>query len=627
MLQAIRSRAGGIVVKGLFALLIISFGFWGVYTNSPENEKSPSTVIATVGEQTIRAEDLRAILEPTLQRLRTQLGTTIEKQQIKQFGIVDTLMGQLVDRSLLDQEAARLVLEVSDDVIRGAITANPAFRGADGRFDRNLFNQVLAMNRLSEDQLVARLRHDIPRTDILHAITAGVTAPRVVVDTLHRYRDERRIAEIVALPLSGAGDVGQPDDSDLAKFYETHPDLFRAPEYRGFRMASLSASDVEPGVEITDARLKREYDDRKDDFATPEQREVQQILSPSEDKAKEVEAVLAAGKDWREVATTIAGQDPTTIDLGLMKREEMPRVLADIAFELQLDQPSQPVKTPLGWHILRVVKIQPPANQSFAEVKPKLAADLAHEEAVDRLDKLGHKVDDALAGGMSLAEAAAKFGLKTTVVEATDIGGRNPDGNPVVLPVAAAEVLRLVFETNQTELSRVVSVEEGAIFVIYTDKVTPPRVKPLAEVKSKAVAAWQADRKRDAMTKQAEAIAASVKPDMPLAKVAGDRKLTATVSPPLLRRSDPANGVTPALIAKLFAAKTGDIVTAEDTNGAYVAVLKEIKPPEALTDAQAAQLSKELSGTVKLDVATEFTEALRNRFPVKLERQAIEQAY
>ena len=57
-------------------------------------------------------------------------------------------------------------------------------------------------------------------------------------------------------------------------------------------------------------KLKKEYDQRQDEFVLPERRDVQQILAPSEDKAKAAEAALAAGKDWKEVATTIAGQIP-----------------------------------------------------------------------------------------------------------------------------------------------------------------------------------------------------------------------------------------------------------------------------------------------------------------------------
>src|SRR4029078_181239 len=98
--------------------------------------------------------------------------------------------------------------------------------------------------------------------------------------------------------------------------------------------------------------------------------------SPSEEKAKEAEAALAAGKDWKEVATTIAGQDPETIDLGLLNRKEIPHELGDVAFELPLDKASDPIKTPLGWHILRVVKIEPADTQTVDHAKAAIGAEV-----------------------------------------------------------------------------------------------------------------------------------------------------------------------------------------------------------------------------------------------------------
>src|SRR5204862_219252 len=372
MLQAIRTRAGSIIVKVLFGLLIISFGFWGIYTRSDYFQgHSPETVIATVGDDNIRADDLQRVLQPTLERLRAQLGGAIDQQQIKQFGVVDNLLAQLIDRDLLDQEAARLRLEASDEVIRSAIYDNPAFRGPDGRFDRGLFNQVLIMNRLTEDQLIARLHRDLPRADLLQAITTGVTLPRPIVETLYRYRGEKRLADIVGFPAAGVKDVGQPSDADPAKFYEAHPDLFRPPEYRAFTVGSL-----------------------------------------------------------------------------------------------------------------------PPEH--------------AQQEGIDKLEKLGNKVDDALAGGMPLADAAAKFGLKLATVAAADSNGADPDGKPVALAAGKEEMLKTAFSTEQGDTSRVAQTQDGAIFALHVDKVTPPQVRPLAEVRDKAVAAWQAEHKRETVTKQAE---------------------------------------------------------------------------------------------------------------------------
>ena len=535
MLQAIRSRAGSLVVKVLFFLLILTFMAWGI--GDIFSNRSTDRVIATVGEQSIRAEELQTALRPALERLSARLGSAIDLQQAKKLGIVDEVLDELIERSLADQEAARLRLDISDEVIRNVVTDNPRFRTPDGRFDRTLFSAVLAQNRLSEEQFVAMMRRDIPRNDLFQALTAGVVAPQSMVDLLYRYRNEKRIAEIVALSMAEAGDVGQPSEAELTAFYDTHQDLFRTPEYREFTLASLTPQDIAQGIEIPEAKLKEEFDQRQDEYQLPEQREVQQILAPSEEKAKEAEAALAAGKDWQDVATTVAGQDPETIDLGLMRREEMPRVLSEIVFDLPLNKPSEPVKTPLGWHILRVVKIEPPVNQTFEQVKPKLEAELARGEAEDRIYKIANRVDDALASGAGLGDVAAKFGLTMTEVAAADLGGNDLEGKPVALPLPIDGVLKLVFATGSGQTSRVTEGPDGGIFAVRVSKITPSAVKPLAEVKDRAVAAWQAEKRREAMAKTTEELVAAVNPDHGLAAVAAERGFKAATSPPLPRHS------------------------------------------------------------------------------------------
>ncbi|MGA7259939.1 MAG: SurA N-terminal domain-containing protein [Stellaceae bacterium] len=625
MLQAIRSRAGSYVVKVLFALLILTFGIWGI--GDIFRSRTSDTVVATVGSQSIRAEELQTALRRALEQLSARFGSAIDPQQAKQLGLVDQTLGQLIDRSLIDQEAASMKLDVSDDLIRNVITANPSFRGSDGRFDRSLFGSVLAANNLTEDQYVALLRHDIPRNDLLHAVTAGAAAPQPVVDLLYRYRNEKRTADIVALPTTGAPDVGQPSEDELKAFYDKHPDLFRAPEYRGFTLVSLDPSDIAKDIEIPEAKLKEEYDQRQDELQIPERRDVEQVLSPTEEKAKEAEAALAAGKDWREVATTIAGQNPETIDLGLMRRDEMPSALGDVAFELPLNKPSEPVKTPLGWHILRVVKIEPPVTQTFDEAKPKLEADLAHQEAVDRIYKVANNVDDALAGGATLGDAAAKFELKTTTVEAVDDGGHDPQDKSVTLPVSASDVLKLAFATNEGQMSRVTETPDGAIFAVHVDKVIPSQVKPLDEVKDKAVVAWQADRRREIVAKEAEELAAAVTPGTRLATVAGEKGLKTTTSPPFTRHPDNDTAVPPPLVGKLFAAKPGEVVTASDATGSYVAQLDEVQRPENVSQTAAAGVSHELDTAQQVDLAEEFTRALRAHFPVEVHREVLDRYF
>ncbi|MGH7099227.1 MAG: peptidyl-prolyl cis-trans isomerase [Stellaceae bacterium] len=625
MLQSIRSRGASFMVKGLFAVLIATFVVWGIGDFRFGGSQGP--VVATVGSQEITAQDLQDALQPDLQRLSAQLGRVVDMKQAKKLGIVDAVLTQMIDRTLAQGETKRLRLDVSDAGIRSVILGNPSFRAANGSFDRTLFEEVLARNNMTESQLVERLRLAIPRADLYGALTAGAAAPHSLIDLVYRFQNEKRIAAIVALPDTGAGDVGTPGPAALDQFYKTHPNLFRAPEYRALTIASLVPDDIAKTFKTPEAQLKETYEEERGSFVITERRHVEQILAPTEAKAKAAEAALKAGKPWKEVATTIAGQDPATIDLGLVGPKDLPKALSDAAFALPLNKPSAPIQSPLGWHILRVTQIEPPKTETFAEAKPKLALAAGRRAAGGRIETIGNHVDDALAGGASLGATAKKFGLKTTRIAALDEHGIAPNGKPVTLPIDPNRVLKLAFAAEKGESSRVYHTEAGGIFVLRVDKITPPQVRPLADVKAQAIAAWQAEARKHKIAAEAKDLMAAVKAGTPLAAAAQQKGLKATVSPPLSRSGDQDDGVPQQLVAALFTAKPGAAVTTTDPSGATVAQLQKIVRAPAPKPADTKALSAQATQALKSDLAAEFTAALRRRDPVTIHHDVLDRLF
>ena len=215
-------------------------------------------------------------------------------------------------------------------------------------------------------------------------------------------------------------------------------------------------------------------------------------------------------------------------------------------------------------------------------------------EAVDRLYAVANHVDDAIAGGDDIGATAAKFGLKKTVVAAVDEHGRGQDGKPVALPVAAdrgAEA-RLCHrggphQPGHRNLRR-------RDFCAASRQDRAPFGAAAGRGKGQAIGGWQAEKRRDLVAKAATALAAAVGPGAKLAAVAAARGLKATTSPPFLRQSQEADGVPPALVAKLFAAKPGAVVTAADAAGSYVAQLTAVEGPPAAAKTATAGLSREM---------------------------------
>jgi peptidyl-prolyl cis-trans isomerase D len=159
MLQAIRSKAGSLVVKILFGLLIVSFGVWGIGDIFRERSAAETTV-ASVGDMKIQADELQLAVRREMDRMNRMMGGNFSTEQAKQIGLIDTVLDRIVAADLLDLEERRLNLLVDDQVVRDNIMANPAFHNSTGAFDRNLFTNILASNQLTEDRYVGLLRRD-----------------------------------------------------------------------------------------------------------------------------------------------------------------------------------------------------------------------------------------------------------------------------------------------------------------------------------------------------------------------------------------------------------------------------------------------------------------------------------
>lgn len=626
MLQAIRSRAGSLIVKVLFAILIVAFGFWGI--GSWLSDRSVDTTIATVGSDKIRADQLASAVRSEIQTLRQSYGSNFDVEQAKQLGVVDEELDQLIDDSLMSQEIRRLKLAVGDDAVRSVILSDPNFQDATGHFDRQRYEQILSNNRMSDAQYEASVRNQLVRGALADAVGAGAAAPQPLADAFYRMLAEKRVADTVMIPFASASDIGEPSEKDLEDFHDQHSEAFRAPELRSFEVASLSLDDLAKTITISDDELKDEYQRRLGDFQTPDRRHIEQILVQDQATADQAEAALKGGRTFGTVAKDVAKMDAGPVDLGLVAADELGEpALADAAFKLDKDGISEPIKTDFGWHILHVTEIQPARTETFEEAKPKLAAELAHDAADSQIGKLMNKVDDALARGDDFDKVASELQLKVTKATDVDQSGHSLAGNTFTLPLSPAEILSAAFNTEAGQVSNVTETQDGGFFVVRVDKVTPSVVRPLAEVHDQALAAWQQDQRVQQVTKTAKEIVDAVDAGKPLKEVAAERNLTVTTTPQLERGVAPAN-MPPQVVTALFRAKPNQAVQGPSTDGVYVAELTDVIAADPAADKQKADaIAGQIKRQIQTDLFAEYAGALRHYFPVQIDQSRLDKVF
>lgn len=624
MLQAIRTKAASIVVRILFLLLVASFAIWGIGDYTFLRRSDPK--LATVGSTSISRSEYTVEYRRESERLRRLLGQ-LEPEQARALGLPDQVLERMIGGLLLDQELSRLGILIGTETVREQILKDPAFRGPSGSFDRYRYQRLLQENGFSEPRFVDLLRHDLARTSLTRAIEGGAAVPAVLAERIYRYRNERRQGVALLIDNASVGEVGEPDAAAIQAYYEEHTEAFQAPEYRALLVVRIGVDELMSEAEVTEAQLKEEYESRKSEFGKPERREIEQILFQDQAAADAAKAKLDAGTAFEEVAKE-AGQTPDVTKLGLFGRNDFiaPEVGA-AAFALAEGQVTQPVKSPLGWHLMKVARIEAGRDATFDEVKERLTTELKRRAAEEILPKVGGQLEDALASGNDLAAAAAKLGLKPLEVPAIDIRGRNPKGESVPKVSEAREVLSVAFDTAEGRDSPTVETPDGSLYVVKVQRLTPAQRKPVDEVRTEIVTRWKAEQQAEAARKRAEEILARAKSE-DLATVATSYKLQTTETTKVKRNAGTeANAtVAPELVARLFALSLNEVGIAASAGGQYVVKLTLIEGADPAADAEGmTQLRRELERTIAGDLVSEFTVGLRRRLGVEIDRQAVDQ--
>lgn len=624
MLQAIRSKAASIVVRVLFLLLVASFAIWGIGDYAFLRRSDPT--VATVGSASITRSELAAEYRRESERLRRILGQ-LEPEQARALGLPEQVLERMIGGLLLDQELSRLGIHIGIETVREQILKDPAFRGPTGTFDRFQYQRLLSENGFSEARFVELLRHDLARTSLTRAIEGGAAVPAVLADRVYRYRNERRQGLAVLVENAAMGEIGEPDAAAVQAYYDDHADVFQAPEYRTLQVVRIGVDEVMGEAEVSEAQLKEEFESRKSELSRPERREVEQILFGDQAAAEAAKAKLDGGAAFDEVARE-AGQAADATRLGLLGKGDLATPeLGAAVFALADGQVTAPVKSPLGWHLLRVARIEAGREATFEEVKDRLATELKRHAAEEILPKIAGRLEDALSAGSDLGAAAAKLGLTPIQVPAIDIRGRSPTGESVPKVSGEREVLTTAFDTAEGRDSPMVETPDGSLYVVKVERVTPAKRKPLDEVRAEIVARWKTEQRAEAAEKRAQEIQARAKTE-DLAVVAAAYKLRPVETAKVKRNAgaDPSAEAAPELVARLFALGLNEVGIAAAANGQYVVKLTAIEAADPAADAEGlAQLRRELERGIAGDLVAEYAGGLRRRLGVEIDRQAVDQ--
>ena len=626
MLETLRRISKGWIMKVILGLLALTFVvFFGSsnFSGSGGTSGRTANTVVEVADVDFSINQISREFNAQIQQISRASGQQIDLQSPIAASILEQAISGVVNRTLYEVAARDLGVAASNLAVQDAIRRIPAFNSPNGGFDTSLFGGYLRQAGLSEAQFVASAREDLQRSQYLGTIRAGIAVPDAMLDAFYKYRAEQRIAQLATLGTATVEGLSPPDEAQMSAFYEENKRFFQAPEYRQATMLRMTVEALAATTEIDDQDVEEAYTDRLQLFQQGERREILQGIFLDKESADKAAAMIAGGRPFAEAVEEVAGFPP--VEMGTLERSGISEPeMAEAAFSVDAGAVAGPVESPLGWHLLSVVKVIPEETKPLKDVAEDLRRAIAIEQARDDIFDSLNAIEDGLAAGSTLEEVASENGLALQRLEDFNAGGILRSGETLAVEPLAA-VVNAVFTTAQGEVGDVVETPDGGFFVVRVDAITAPQIEPLDRVRDRVAAAWLDSERLKRATERATEMAERARSGEALEALAAEFGATFETTQPF-DRTGLGSTIAGSLITPIFAAKEGDVVQGQTQTGFGVARLVEIRKVAGGGDElERDDLRTQLAEGINRDIAQQLTAALRERYSIDIDRDTIEQ--
>ena len=608
----------------LFGFLVLSFGLWGI--GDIFRGGGRTLVVAKAGDVEVTAQSFADSLQREVRRLQQALGQSLTREELVALGAADNALTLLVQDAWYRNWAEDRGLVVTREQVLAEIRAEPAFQ-SNGSFSPERFNEALRRANIGEQEYLQFVDYDLRRSHLIDPVEDAAQLPDLAVERLYAYLGERRVAVYVEIAAALLPEPAAPDEATLRATYEANPDAFQAPEYRSVTLLQLTIDQFLAEVDIDEATARAQFEANRARYQQAEERGLRQVILEDENAARIAYEALQAGTGLEQVAES-AGASIATI--ATQSQEELSRVLPELAaavFTLPEGERFGIVQTLLGWHVFEIGEVVPGKAVAFEEVQAGIVEELSRQAAEEARDSVADQVDAELGSGATLDEVAQRLDLPLRSIEAIDRSGRDASGGYVEGLPSPPQLLPLLFQAEIGYESLMSQAADGTWFAYRVDGITPPALRPFKDVQAAALALWtEQERQRLAEAKAADLAAKVNAGEGDLASLAWAEGLELVQSEPMERNASGEDTPAPGLPALLFGTEVGMAVSTPTTEGAVVAVLREVQAADAAADAERrTEIEGAVDRSLQKDLVVATLRALEQAYPVEQNQAAIEE--
>jgi peptidyl-prolyl cis-trans isomerase D len=562
---------------------------------SSDSGQMQPNVLATIYGSQITIQDVQRVLQPELASAGNDPQTVTHLAQ--------SALNEMILRAAILDQASKMGLEASNAELVGALHSIP-FLYQNGQFvGMQQYQEMVEEEGMTVPQFEAQLRQTIVIQKLREAVTDAVeVTPEEVHDAYVQQNEKARIGYVLFEPANFVNAV-QVTPKALADYFLLNEAKYKLPEQRQVKYVLIPTDAVRSQVKVTDAEVQQYYQQHQADFSVPDKVKVAQILFKTTGEsaqqsaqtlatAQKVLAQIKAGADFGAIAKKDS-QDPGSAarggEIGWIERGQTVKAFEDAAFSMKPGEISNLIKTPYGYHIIKVEDRQYAHVQSLEEAKASIQDKLEKQGLASAQQAMANSVEQSLKTNPQGFDAIAKnngFEIGQTPLFSYD--------EPVPDLGSNQAFENLAFQLPAGTIGQPIEVPKG-IAIIQVTKIVPEHLPTLNEVSQKVETDYRAEQSKTLTGQKARQFAAQVKTSN-FAKIAKSDGYQVQQSQDFTVQDQLANLIPGSSLSSAFSLQPGQTSNAIAVGTTYIVfqVVSHTPASEADFAAQKATLTTQI---------------------------------
>lgn len=480
MLQGLRKGSKHPVAKILLGLVLIAFAGLGLGSFIPSLQMKREYIKA--GETDIGIQEI----SNEFNKIRAELSPNTTINEAIEAGLLDYLVNHLVDEALVMEEARILNLRVTRDQQKDILSKDKFFQDENGQFSSTKFQTALLRSGMTESRYLELIDRMLIKKQLTDSISSSAFIPKRVIEIIAKNTLEKRNGTSISFQIKPIETIKSPSENELKEFFDNSSKSWLEPSRRVANYIYLDPNDYSQDIIIDENTLLEEYKIRKSDYFKDETRTLEQLIFSNQEDALNALDII---KNNIENFSTLFPEKLISIDD--IAKSELPEKLAEPVFKAQINDVSEPIETEFGFHIFKLMSVNPAKEPNLNEIKDQVKKDIQYDKAIDLIYDLANKLDDGFADGSSIQDEAQKHNLIKKSTEPIDINGFNQNREKSDIdPINNKLFLETLWSANEETIPTVIEVGENKFFALELEKEIKEFIPNFNDIKDKIETVW-----------------------------------------------------------------------------------------------------------------------------------------